>query len=113
MESVLTEAELAEWIVFYNFEPWGTKVEDIRSANFMATFVNAIGTCRAGIVSALTGKRSRHKRAKPEDFLVNWGNEAKPKQSWQDMLKIVQALNKGMKGKDLRKDRWQSKDSTR
>jgi hypothetical protein len=100
LDSVLTERELAEWMVYYSLEPWGSKAQDFRAAHIMAVITNALWVVRATIVKLATRKRLAKEAHKIQDFLPKF-DEVKKKMSWQQMLSVVKALNTKMGGKDL------------
>jgi hypothetical protein len=77
----MTAYQFLEWKVFEAMEPFGPEREDYRSAHIVQTISNAF--------------RKRGTSAKKlEDFLLKFGDLAKPKQKqpWQNMLAIAQML---------------------
>lgn len=81
MLSRMSSRELSEWMAYFQFEPFGTDVEDLRSGILAATIVN---------VNA--GKSS--KTFKPEDFVPD---------RRKAILNPVAASLEGMMGKEYGK----------
>lgn len=87
LQSRMTANEFQEWKAFYLVEPFGNTREDQRAGVIAATIAN-------------TFKKKSATRYKPADFFPDY----QPKrQSWQEQLMIVEALNAAFGGRDLRK----------
>lgn len=52
--------EFCDWLVYYNLEPWGSKIEGYRSASISAITANA----------SLAASGSKKRPYKLEDFLI-------------------------------------------
>ena len=83
----VSSRELTEWGIFYGLEPFGEERADLRSGVVASTIANV-------------NREKKQKPYKPEDFLLF---REKPKQSWEDQLRIVEMLNAAYGGQDLRK----------
>ena len=91
--SRISSQELAEWIAFYQVEPFGPYVDDLRF----------------GISSTLFANANRDPKARRQpftlaDFMMSKGfKKTKPKtQNWEQQLAVVVAINKAAGGQDLR-----------
>jgi len=78
----MDSGELAEWMVFYQLEPFGDKVADYRQAQTTCVIANS--------------NRDKNKKPTPfvpEDFMI--GKKQPPKeQDWEEMRDILQAYCK-------------------
>ena len=83
----ISSRELTEWGVFYGLEPFGEHRADLRAGVVAATVANV-------------NRDKKQKPYKPEQFLLF---REKPKQTWEDQLRMVEMLNIAYGGKDLRK----------
>lgn len=82
----ISSRELTEWMVYYTIEPFGEERADLR----------------AGIISSTVANVNRGKGGrtyKPQEFMPKFD---KPKQTWQEQLKVVELLNKTFNGEDRR-----------
>ena len=78
---------MTEWAIVYGLEPFGDERADLRSGVVASTIANV-------------NREKKRKPYKPEDFLLF---REKPRQSWEDQLRIVEMLNAAYGGQDLRK----------
>ena len=84
----ISSRELAEWMQYYELEPFGEERADLRAAIVATTIANS--------------NRRKGKRAfKPADFMPRFEKKEEA-QSWEQQLAIVEALNSALGGKDLR-----------
>lgn len=83
----MTAQEFQDWKAFYLVEPFGNTREDHRAGIIAATLAN-------------TFKKKSAKRYTPADFFPDY---APRRQTWQEQLAIVEALNAAFGGRDLRK----------
>jgi hypothetical protein len=80
----MTATQLQEWMEYAALEPFDETRSDYRAASVVAAIVNM--------------NRDTKKHPKPipiEDFLLKFGEEARPakrKQTWQDQKALVQAF---------------------
>ena len=77
----MSSRELAEWMAFFELEPWGTEVEDWRAGLIASTVANA-----------MRDKKSRRKPYEPEDFMPRREVQTKgaEEQSVEDQIAIVE-----------------------
>ena len=80
--------ELAEWLAFYNLEPFGGDTQYIGHAITAATVVNV-------------HRDKNTKPAKAEDFLPKY---RKPKQTAAEQIQFAAMLTTALGGQDLRED---------
>lgn len=79
-----------EWLAFFKLEPFGSRQDEYRFGQVAATIANSV--------------RDPKKKPSPwtaEDFFASLRQRLRS-QSWQEQLKIVEALNEAFGGKDLR-----------
>jgi len=84
----MTSKEYEDWKAFYQVEPFGDARADYRAGVIASVVANA-------------NKKKSARRVKPLDFFPSWKRR---KQSWEEQLSIVEALNVAFGGKDLRKN---------
>jgi len=82
----ISSRELTEWEAYYKLEPWGEDREDLR-----------MGIISSTIANVNRGKGGR--TYKPSDFIPKFD---RPRQTWQEQLKVVEMLNVALKGEDRR-----------
>lgn len=86
--------ELAEWMAYAQLEPFGEEREDLRAGIVASTIANAN-----------RDPKKRKKPFAPEDFIPDfagaWRRARQPQ--WMRLLSLVETLNAGFGGKDLRK----------
>jgi hypothetical protein len=87
--SKTTSRELAEWMAFYQVEPWGTEVDLYGAAMIDATLHNIYGKKGTKPVSA-------------NDRMPKFGSARRYQQTTQEQLHQVEMLNKIFGGEDLR-----------
>lgn len=84
--------ELTEWMAYYQIEPFGPERDDLNAGIIASTIANV-------------NRGKKRKPYRPDDFVPRydraWQRQREP--AWERMLKTVEALNKAMGGKDLRK----------
>lgn len=73
-------------------EPFGEERADLRAGIIASTIANAN-----------RDPKRRRKPYKPEDFMPKFAKD-RPRQTWQEQLAIVSAMNAALGGKDLRKE---------
>ena len=74
----IDSAEFSEWLAYYRLDPQGEDRADLR----------------AGIVAATVANVSRGRGAKalkPKDFMPEFGESAKPAQTWKQQKAIFKA----------------------
>ena len=74
-------------MAFFEIEPFGEIVEDGRFARLMCLIAN------------INRDPKKSRKFSPKDFMPSY---AKIVQTWQEQLRIVEALNVAFGGKDLR-----------
>jgi hypothetical protein len=85
----MSSREFAEWIAYYRLEPFGETRADLRAAIVACTIANAN-----------RNPKKQRRPFKPADFMPEFG--ARPQQSWQSQLALIEMLNEVFGGKDLR-----------
>lgn len=79
--SRVSSRELAEWMAFFELEPWGTEVEDWRAGLIASTVANAN-----------RDQKRRRRPYEPQDFMPR--RDVRPKeteeQSVEDQIAIVE-----------------------
>lgn len=80
--------EFAEWVAYSTIEPFGPRREDQRIGTLAATMANL--------------HRDKKKRSKAYKWLDFFPEASVKKQTWQDMLRIVEVLNEAFGGTDKR-----------
>lgn len=74
----MTSDELTEWMAFFQLEPWGTEVEDIRSAIIATVIANA-------------NRDPKKQRAfKIEDFMPKWGRSGGETQTVEEQMRVLE-----------------------
>ena len=100
-----------EWMAYYQLEPWGEEIKNLRAAMNTAATVQSLEVLRVVITKLMGGKRAARaakiKKFKPEDFMLKFEEgpkKQKKKQgkSWQQMLAIVKEITTALDGKDQR-----------
>jgi len=87
----ISSKEFAYWEVYNTLDPFGEDREDYRAGIVASTVLNASRT------------NKKDKVWKPEEFIPKFGKEQKVnKQTVEQQLKIVEMLNIGLNGNDLR-----------
>ena len=77
--SRVSSAELTEWMAFYQLEPWGSEIDDLRAGIVASTIANA--------------NRDPKKQRKPftaQDFMPKWGSSEPARQSPEEHFRILQ-----------------------
>ena len=88
MLSRISSRELLEWKILYGLELMGEERADYRAGIVAATVANS------------TRDSKKHRKPyRPQDFMPYL---EKPRQSWQDQLRIVEQLNAAFNGLDQR-----------
>jgi flagellar basal body rod protein FlgC len=79
--SRVSSRELAEWIAFFELEPWGTEVEDWRAGLIASTIANAN-----------RDQKRRRRPYEPQDFIPRRDVPTKQieEQSVEDQIAIVE-----------------------
>lgn len=75
--------ELTEWAAYYELEPWGTEVEDLRIATVLAMMANI--------------NRDPKKKSTPftpDDFMPNREQPETEEQTWEEQADILMAWAK-------------------
>ncbi len=91
----MSSREFAEWMAFYQVEPWGEERADLRSGIVASTVANAH-----------RDPKKRKRPFKPEDFIPKFEpkfERKKGRKTPEQMLRLVEMLNVAFGGKDLRK----------
>ena len=70
--------ELAEWMAFFEMEPWGTEVDDWRSGLIASTIANAN-----------RDPKKQKKPFQPKDFMPQRVQEPTPEQSPEDLERTM------------------------
>ena len=87
MLSRMSSRELTNWMIFYEFEPFGTEIELLGHAITSSTVANA-------------SRKKGQKAYKPEKFMPKFGR--KKKQSVKSMIGVAAAFTKLAGGEDKR-----------
>jgi len=82
----MSSAEFAEWLAYYQLEPFGQDRADLPGAIVAATIANV--------------HRGDHEPYTPADFLPDFTPQEP--QSWQTQLAFVEMLNAACGGTDMR-----------
>jgi len=86
--------ELGEWMAFAQLEPFGEEREDLRTGIVASVFANAH-----------RDPKKQKRPFTPKDFTVDfegaWVRARQPK--WLQLLNLVETLNAGFGGRDVRK----------
>ena len=86
----MSSREFAEWMAYYEIEPFGEERADWRAGMIAATIANIF-----------RDTKKRRKPYKPQDFMPKL--EEKREQTWQEQLQIVRMLNAAFGGKEKKK----------
>lgn len=81
--------KLLNWMYYAEIEPFDEVREDLRAASICATIANCF--------------RDPKKRSTPfvaNDFVLKFGEDARPKQTWQDLKRIAQLYVAAYKSKE-------------
>lgn len=91
VQRTISGREFAEWLAYYQIEPWGEERADLRAGIVASTVANVHRT-------------KSQKAYKPEDFVPKFKvPEKEPdRQTWEEQLMIVEMLNEAFGGRDLR-----------
>lgn len=88
----MSSREFAEWMAFYDLEPFGEEQADLRAGIVASTVANVH-----------RDRKKRSKAYKPEDFMPKFKRAGKRERTpWQDQLKVIEMWNAAMGGRDLR-----------
>ena len=91
LTSKLSSSEWAEWFAYYNLNPFGPDVDDLRFGISTSMFANA------------NRDPKKQKAFSLEDFMFSKKSRKKPRaQTWEEQLALVVAINKAAGGEDLR-----------
>jgi hypothetical protein len=96
---MMTVAELMEIQAFWNLQPWGSKVDDLRAARICATTAN--------FSSAVDWKKRGKKPFLPSDFLPEY--ERPKKTTTKEKLAQVKLINLAHGGTDKTHGRTRNK----
>lgn len=88
--------EVAEWQVYFNEEPWGHEIEELRMATMMAMMHNQFAALKAQIVTIVSGKRVNPKQKSVEDFLPKAPGQAKDPKSLLEKVKMLNRMFGGI-----------------
>lgn len=86
----ITSAEFAEWLAYYQIEPWGEERADWRSGNIARVIAEA--------------HRNPDKRSTPftvDDFMPVYDAPEVEAQPWETLLDKVRLINLAFGGDDL------------
>lgn len=78
MLAEMTSTQVAEWMAFFQLEPWGAHEEDRRTATVAATVANTVPRKRGA------------KPYKPEQFMPK--REPAKRQSVKDQMQMARAM---------------------
>jgi len=81
--------ELSEWGAYFEFEPWGTEVEDWRAGSIASTIANAN-----------RDPKKRRKPYAPSDFMPERGPSKNKEQSWEEQAQLLEMWFKTAVKKD-------------
>ena len=85
----MSSREFAEWLAFMNLEPLGAERADLQAGIIAATVANAH-----------RDPKQRRQPYQPGDFIPDY--DPQPEKTGQDLLAIVELINAGLGGRDLR-----------
>jgi hypothetical protein len=88
----MSSREFAEWVQYYQLEPFGEPRADLRSGIVASTVAN----------SARDPKK-KPTPFKPDDFMIQFEQKQERQKDWRTMLAQVEMINKAFGGRDLRK----------
>ncbi len=86
----MSAQEFAEWMAFFEMEPWGYDMENWRFGMLAATMANLH-----------RDPKKRRKPYRPEDFMPKSRREKRAK-SWQDLKAIARLWNRVLGGREGR-----------
>jgi hypothetical protein len=87
----MSSREFAEWLAYFELEPFGEERADLRSGIVASTIAN------------VNRDPKRRRRAfRPEDFMPRFGPRERKRSSWQEQLSLVEMLNAAHRGRDER-----------
>jgi hypothetical protein len=87
----MSSREFAEWMAYYELEPFGEERADLRSAIVASTVANAH-----------RDPKRRRKPFRPLDFMPRFDETKRPK-GVESMLNFVEMFNTALGGRDLRR----------